>query len=93
MGIRMALGAAALDVIRLVVRGAVIQLVIGVSIGMWLGIAAARLAGAVLFEVQPRDPAIIAIVIATLVATGLGACIVPAVRATKSDPVHSLRAE
>ena len=93
MGIRMALGAAALDVVRLVVRGAAVQLAIGVSIGTWLGIAAARLAGAVLFEVQPTDPAIIAIVIATLVATGLAACIVPAVRATKSDPVHSLRAE
>jgi putative ABC transport system permease protein len=93
MGIRMALGAAALDVIRLVVRGAVIQLVIGVSIGMWLGIAAARLAGAVLFEVQPTDPSIIGVVIATLAATGLVACVVPALRATKSDPLRSLRAE
>jgi putative ABC transport system permease protein len=93
MSIRMALGAAAADVVRLVVRGAVIQLAIGVSIGMVLGIGAARLAGAVLFEVQPTDPGIIVVVIATLAATGFAACVAPALRATKSDPVRSLRAE
>jgi putative ABC transport system permease protein len=93
MGIRMALGAAALDVVRLVVRGAAIQLAIGVSIGTMLGIGVGRLAGAVLFEVQPTDPAIIATVIGTLAMTGLAACAVPALRATRSDPVRSLRAE
>jgi len=93
MGIRMALGASALNVVRLVVRGAAIQLAIGVSIGTLLGMGVARLAGAVLFEVRPTDPAIIAVVIATLCATGLAACIVPAARATKVDPVRNLRAE
>jgi len=93
MGIRMALGAAAGDIVRLVLRGAAIQLVIGVSIGLLLGVGAARLAGAVLFEVQASDPAIIGIVLATLASTGLAACIAPAVRATKADPVRSLRME
>jgi ABC-type antimicrobial peptide transport system permease subunit len=93
MGIRMALGAAAADVVRLVLRDGAIQLAIGVSIGVLLGIGAARLAGAVLFEVRPTDPAIIGVVIATLTVTGLAACVVPALRATKSDPVRSLRAE
>jgi predicted permease len=93
MGIRMALGAAAADVVRLVLRDGAIQLAIGVSVGVLLGIGAARLAGAVLFEVRPTDPAIIGVVIATLTVTGLAACVVPALRATKSDPVRSLRAE
>jgi ABC-type lipoprotein release transport system permease subunit len=52
-----------------------------------------RLAGAVMFEVRPTDPAIIGVVIATLASTGFAACIVPALRATKSDPIRSLRAE
>src|SRR5205823_2436845 len=52
MGIRMALGAGVADVVRLVVRGGAIQLGIGASIGVLLGVAAARLAGAVLFEVE-----------------------------------------
>lgn len=93
MGIRMALGAAAADVVRLVFRDGAIQLAIGVSVGTLLGIGAGRSAGAVLFEVQPSDPTIIAIVIATLATTGIVACVVPALRATRSDPVRSLRAE
>ena len=93
MGIRMALGAAAADVMRLIVRDGGIQLAIGISVGVLLGNSAARLAGTVLFGVQPGDPAIIALVIATLVTTGLVACVVPALRATKSDPVRSLRVE
>jgi ABC-type antimicrobial peptide transport system permease subunit len=93
MGIRMALGATAANVVRLVFSDGAIQLGIGVSIGTLLGVGVAQLAGSVLFEVQPSDPAIIAIVISTLAATGLAACVGPAVRATRSDPVRSLRAE
>jgi ABC-type antimicrobial peptide transport system permease subunit len=93
MGVRMALGAAAADVVRLVVRGAAVQLAIGVSIGMLLGIGVARLAGAVLFEVKATDPGIIGVVIVTLATTGFAACVAPALRATKSDLVRSLRAE
>ncbi|MDB4873776.1 MAG: permease [Gemmatimonadetes bacterium] len=93
MGIRMALGAAAADVMRLVLREATVQVAIGVPIGMLLGVGLARLAGAVLFQVRPNDPAIIAVVVATLAATGLAACVAPALRATRADPVRSLRSE
>ena len=93
MGIRMALGAAATDVVRLVVRGAAVQLSVGVTLGVVLGIAGAQLGRSALFGVEPSDPATIAVVIATLAATGFAACVVPALRATKSDPVRSLRAE
>lgn len=93
MGIRMALGAAVSDVMRLVFRDGAVQLTIGISIGVLLGVGAARLAAAVLFEVEPSDPSTIALVVATLAATGFAACLAPALRATKSDPVRSLRAE
>ncbi len=93
MGIRMALGASAADVIRLVVRDGAIQLGIGAAVGVTLGIGAARAARTVLFGVQPSDPALLAVVIGTLAVTGFGACIVPAMRAIKSDPVQSLRSE
>ncbi|HTE44349.1 MAG TPA: ABC transporter permease [Gemmatimonadaceae bacterium] len=93
MGIRMALGAAAADVVRLVIRDGAVQLVIGVSVGLFLGVSVARLAGAVLFQVQPTDPMVLGVVAATLGLTGLAACVMPALRATRSDPVRSLRAE
>jgi len=93
MGIRMALGAGAGDVVRLVLNDAGRQLVLGISLGVLFGIAAARLARAMLFDVKPSDPATIAVVVATLAVTGLAASLVPAQRATKSDPVRSLRSE
>jgi len=68
-------------------------LAVGVTLGVVLGVAGARLGRSALFGVQPSDPAIIAVVIATLAVTGFAACVVPALRATKSDPVRSLRAE
>jgi ABC-type antimicrobial peptide transport system permease subunit len=58
-----------------------------------LGIGAAGMARAVLFGVQPTDPATVGIVIALLAATGFAACVVPALRASRADPLRSLRAE
>jgi ABC-type antimicrobial peptide transport system permease subunit len=93
MGIRLALGAAATDVVRLVLRDGGIQLIVGVSVGLSLGVAGAGLARAVLFGVQPTDLLTLTVVLATLVATGFLACIFPALRATRADPVRSLRSE
>jgi putative ABC transport system permease protein len=93
MGIRMALGAAASDVMRLVVRDGAMQLLIGIALGTVLGVGLAGAARTVLFGVAPSDPWIIAVVVVTLGVTGFVACIVPALRATRSDPVRSLRAE
>jgi len=47
----------------------------------------------VLFDVQPRDPAIFAAVVSVLTVAGLFACIVPARRATRVDPLSALRAD
>jgi putative ABC transport system permease protein len=93
LGIRMALGAGVTDVVRLIIADGAVQLAIGALIGVTLGIGAARLARTVLFGVQANDPALVAVVIATLAVAGFAASIVPALRATRSDPVRSLRSE
>jgi predicted permease len=93
MGIRRALGAATADVMRLVFRHGAVQLVIGVPIGLVAGVGAARLARSLFFGVQPTDPAAILLVTATIVATGFIACLAPAIRAARADPIQSLRAE
>jgi putative ABC transport system permease protein len=93
MGIRMALGASAAHVLGLVLCDGGITVAVGALLGLLLGVSGARLAGPVLFQVRAGDPRIIATVIATLAATGLAACVVPAIRATASDPVRSLRSE
>jgi putative ABC transport system permease protein len=93
LGIRMALGAAAADIVRLVFRDGVAQLAIGVPLGLVLGIGAAGMARATLFGVQPTDPVAVGVVVAVLGATGCAACVAPALRATRVDPLRSIRAE
>lgn len=93
LGIRMALGAAAADIVRLVFRDGLVQLALGVPLGLVLGIAAAGVARAMLFGVHPADPAAIGVVVAVLTASGLTACVAPALRASRVDPLRNLRAE
>jgi putative ABC transport system permease protein len=93
MGIRMALGADASRIIRLVFRDGATQLAIGMPLGILLGLGMAGAARMVLFGVQPGDPLIVVVVVGTLAATGVAACIAPALRATRADPVRALRAE
>lgn len=93
LGIRIALGAAGVDIMRLVFRDGAAQLAIGIPIGLALGVGAAGVARAVLFGVQPTDPLSIAVVVAVLTVTGCVACLAPAVHATRADPLRSLRAE
>jgi putative ABC transport system permease protein len=93
LGIRMALGAVGADIVRLVFRDGLVQLAVGVPLGLILGIGAAGAARATLFGVQPTDPTAIGVVVAVLAATGCAACVMPALRATRVDPLQSLRAE
>lgn len=93
LGIRMALGAAGADIMRLVFRDGGAQLAVGIPIGLALGVGAAGVARAVLFGVQPTDPVSIVVVVTVLVGTGCLACVVPALRASRADPLRSLRAE
>jgi predicted permease len=93
MGIRMALGARPAAVFRLVVRQGMVLVIVGVVLGVGGALAATRLLRSQLFAVAPTDPAVFAFVAVALVAAGLAACVVPARRATKADPMAALRVE
>ena len=93
VGIRMALGAKATHVLGMVVRQGLWQLGAGMAVGLTLALGAAQLMKVVLFDVQPRDPAIFGLVVAVLSGAGLLACLIPARRATRVDPLLALRSD
>ncbi len=93
VGIRMALGANAGDVVRLIFGQGLWQLGIGMAAGLALALAISRLMTVVLFQVQPRDPVILGGVASVLGVVGLIACFVPATRATRVDPLVALRSD
>ena len=65
----------------------------GVAFGLLLALALARLLASSLFQVRPWDPAVFVLAPAVLIAAGLLACLLPAARAARVDPMESLRAE
>jgi len=93
LGVRSALGARGLQLVVLVMRRSVVQLAIGLAVGVLLALAASGMLQPVLYHVNPRDAAVFAGVIATLAATALGASFLPALRATRVDPVRALASE
>jgi predicted permease len=92
-GVRMALGARRRDVWRLVLRQAAILVAAGVAVGAGASWALTRLMSSMLFGVSPSDPLTYAIVVAGLSVVALLACQLPALRATRVDPLIALRAE
>jgi putative ABC transport system permease protein len=93
VGIRMALGAQGRDVVRMIFGQGALQLGIGMTAGLALALGISQLLKVVLFQVQPRDPAVFGGVAAVLLAVGLLACFVPARRATRVDPLVALRSD
>ena len=93
MGLRMALGANARDLMRLVLGQGVRVALAGVAVGLLASFAATRLLTGMLFGVSPLDPLTFAVVAAVLVAAALLASIIPARRATRVDPMVTLRYE
>jgi putative ABC transport system permease protein len=90
MGVRMALGAQAADVLGLVMRQGLVQLAIGLLLGLGLAVGVSSLLQMLLFDVNPRDPAIFAAIGTVLTLTAAAACLVPAARATRVDPLRAL---
>jgi predicted permease len=93
VGIRIALGARTTHVLGLVFRTGLIQLGVGMTLGLGLAALVSRLVAGVLFDVQPRDPVTFAMVVGVLSAAGLLACYIPARRAAHVDPLSAMRAE
>lgn len=93
IGIRMALGAGASDILSLVLREAVLLVLIGVGIGVPAVLYVARFAKTLLFELSPADPVSLGLAGVVLVFVALLAGYIPARRATKVDPLEALRAE
>ncbi len=93
IGIRMALGADAGGVLRLVLWGAFRMVAIGLALGIPLAIGAGRLISAQLYGVRIWDPPALAAAIAALAACAFVAAIIPARRAASIHPMSALRTE
>jgi predicted permease len=91
IGVRMALGARAPDVMRLVVKDGMRLVAIGVALGLALALGAGRSLESFLYGVHARDALTFVVVSVVLAAVALAACLVPARRATKMDPLAALR--
>ncbi|HEY7479769.1 MAG TPA: ABC transporter permease [Gemmatimonadales bacterium] len=90
-GVRMALGASAQTILRLVLRQGLLQLVLGIALGLGVGMLLGRGLQLVLFGVNPSDGQVYAGIVVVLGLTGLSACLVPARRATRIEPLTALR--
>jgi len=93
MGIRMALGATGSDLRALVLRQGLTPVVIGLATGLAGALAAGRVLSGLLFGVSSTDPLTMSVVAAVLLIVAAAACYVPALRATRSDPLVALRYE
>ncbi|MGH7718028.1 MAG: FtsX-like permease family protein [Gemmatimonadaceae bacterium] len=90
-GVRMAIGASAGDALHLVLGRALVLAAIGVAFGLAGALALTRLLGSLLYEVRATDPVTYITVVAIFAAVALLASAVPALRATRVEPVEVLR--
>ncbi len=93
IGVRMAMGATAPHVLRLVFLDGMKQVALGFAIGLVAALASLRLLKAQLIQVSPADPTTFALASLILIAAGVLGCLLPALRAVRVDPVLALRHE
>src|ERR1700733_5933689 len=93
IGIRMALGASRSDVLRLVVGDGMKPILMGVALGLTAAVALSRFVASLVFGVPPTDPLTFTAVALLLVVVGIVANTLPAYRATRVEPVRTLREE
>jgi predicted permease len=93
IGIRMALGADRMSVLKLVLRGALAQMAVALAIGIPVAIAAGHAMSAQLFGVKAYDPRILVITTASLVLAAFLAAVIPARRAATLNPIQALRTD
>jgi len=93
MGVRMALGAKGSNVLLLVLRQGMGLVMIGLAVGVLAAFLLRKLLASQLYGIEPTDPGTYAAVAAVLVAVALVACLVPASRAMRTDPLMALKTE
>ena len=93
IGIRMALGAQSRDVLLMIVKQGSVLILLGLGIGLAGAYALTRVISSLLFGVTAKDPFTFAAVSVLLAMVALLACYIPALRATKVDPMNALRCE
>ncbi len=93
LGLRMALGARASDLVRLVISKGLALTLGGVVLGAAAALGLTRLLGNYLYRVSPRDPLAFAFAFVVMLLATLAACFLPAWRATRTDPMRALRQE
>ena len=70
-----------------------LQLAIGLALGLTLAFGVSRVVALIMFDVEPRDPAVFTTIVITILSVGLLASLIPALRATRVDPGVALRYE
>ena len=91
IGVRMALGAQSAQVLWLILRRSLVQMVIGLTLGLAGAVGVSQLLASVLFQTGSRDPVLLTAIVSLLVVVSMTACLWPARRATRLDPVNALR--
>jgi ABC-type antimicrobial peptide transport system permease subunit len=93
IGIRIALGAQRAEVLRLVLLDGMRPVLLGLVIGLAGGATAAMLIRSILYGTSPFDPIVFAGMVVSLLLTAIAACALPAIRASKIEPMQALRME
>jgi putative ABC transport system permease protein len=91
IGVRMALGAQAAQVLWLILRRSIVQMALGLTLGIAGALGVSKLLSSVLFQTGSRDPVLLAGIVSLLIVVSTSACLWPARRATRLDPVSALR--
>ncbi len=93
IGVRIALGAGRQHVLGMVLFDGLRPALLGLALGLIASAAASHLIRSVLYNTSPDDGSVFAVVIAALLLTAVGACLLPAWRAAQLDPMRALRSE
>jgi predicted permease len=93
IGVRIALGARSANIVRVVLGRGIGIVVAGIAVGLLATLAMGKLVASLLYGVSPRDPVVLGIVALVLLVAAVAACLVPALRAARVDPMETLRAE